>query len=211
MIALFAALLAATAIHSGNVNALVDHVLDAYGGAAAWSNVYVLRESGTVVPAMASGNGSMTRTWKRPDSLRVEIVYPSRTETRTVEGDRGTHDGKAAGAMELDAMRLQAARLALPYLLVERRTSVRDLGLQNGRHRLEVPLGGSLSLIVEIDPGSGRIVHSVSKANGIEFSTDYSEFRMQDSLLFAFREENSAQGTPTGTNELRRIEVNPLK
>ena len=58
MIALFAALLAATAIHSGNVNALVDHVLDAYGGAAAWSNVYVLRESGTVVPAMASGNGS---------------------------------------------------------------------------------------------------------------------------------------------------------
>ena len=206
-----AALLLATSVHTANLNALVNRVMDAYGGAGAWAKVTVLRESGAVVPAMGTARGRMNREWRRPDFLRVEIVYPSHTETRVVDGEKGTHNGKAVTGMGLDAMRLQAARLALPSLLAERLSSLRDLGVSGGVHRLEVPLGGKLSLTVDIDPASGRIVRSTGTAPGIEFSTAYSDFRKVDLLLFAFREDNSAQGMQTGTNELSRIEVNPLK
>ena len=52
---------------------------------------------------------------------------------------------------------------------------------------------------------------STSKTSGTEFSTDYSDFRIVDGLLFALREENTAGGTKTGTNEISKVEVTRVK
>jgi hypothetical protein len=64
-----------------------------------------------------------------------------------------------------------------------------------------------MTLTVEIDPATGRIVKSTGKATGVEFSTLYSDFRTVDGLLFAFREENSAGSTKTGMNQITTLEV----
>jgi hypothetical protein len=178
-----------------------------YGGAAAWSKVTGLHETGTVIPAMRPGEGKLTRDWQRPDKLRVEIAYPTSSEVRVVDGDHGTQNGKDATGMGLDAMRLQAARLSLPELLIEKRETLRQMG----DRVIEIPLAPSMTLTVELDPETGHIIKSTGKASGIEFSTSYTDFRSVNGLLFAFREENSAAGMKTGTNQLAKIEVTRAK
>lgn len=200
------ALLLAAALNT-NPDDLIARVMTAYGGAAAWSKVTALRETGTVIPAMRPDEGKLTRDWQRPGKLRVEIVYPTRTEVRDVDGEHGTQNGKEATGMGLDAMRLQAARLALPALLVEKRKDLRPIDDRT----IEIPLSPSMTLTVEIDPANGHIVRSTSKAAGVEFSTTYGDFRSVDGLLFPFREENSADGTKTGTNQLTKIEITRMK
>jgi len=188
-------------------DALVEKVIRAYGGAAAWESVVSFRQIGTVTPAMRPGEGKLTREWQRPDKLRVEIVYQTNTEVRVVDGDHGTQNGKEATGMGLNAMRLQAARLGLPLLLADKKSSLRAVA----EDTIEIALAPAVTLTITIDKANGHIIKSVGKAEGIEFSTNYSDFRMVDGLLFAFREENSAQGTRTGTNQISKIEITRVK
>ena len=182
------------------VDDLAQKVIRAYGD---WTHVASFQQSGRVVPAMGGGEGKLTREWTRPDKLTVEIAYPTHTEVRIVDGDHGTQNGKAAAGMGLDAMRLQAARLALPILLAEKRAALRSAGPNS----IEVPLDGNMTVTIEIDPATGHITKSTGRAEGIEFTTTYADFRSVDGLLFAFREENTAMRMPTGTNRLDSVSV----
>jgi hypothetical protein len=197
---IFAALLIATAVHAD----LVDDVIKAYGGAEAWSKVKSFRQSGTVSSPMRPAPGAVTRLWTRPDKLTFEVVYPSGKETRIVDGDHGTQNGKDASGMGLAAMRLQAARLAVPALLLDRRADVKA-----GDHVLEVAIAPGLTVTMEVDAKTNRVVRSVGKGEGIEFATTYADFKSVDGLLFPFSEENFANGTKTATTTLTKIEINP--
>jgi hypothetical protein len=187
---------------------VVGNVMKEYGGVAAWQKVTTIRETGTVVPTMRKGDGTATRFWQKPDKLRVEIVYQERTELRVVDGDHGTNNGKEVTGPGLDAMKLQAARLALPLLLVEKRSTLNDLGLRDGFRAIEIPLSASLTVTVDIDPKSWRIVRSTGKTSGMDFVVDYNDFRRVDGLLFAFSESGMAQGTPTAKTTLNAIVIN---
>jgi hypothetical protein len=187
---------------------VAGNVMKEYGGVAAWQKVTTIRETGTVVPAMGKGDGAATRFWQKPDKLRVEIVYPTRTELRVVDGDHGTNNGKEVTGPGLDAMKLQAARLALPLLLVEKRATLNDIGLRDGFRAIEIPLSASLTVTVDIDPKSWRIVRSTGKTMGMDFVVDYNDFRHVGGLLFAFTESGMAQGTPTAKTTLGAIVVN---
>ena len=186
---------------------LVEKVVNAYGGAAAWERVASYRETGKVTSAMRSGVGKLDREWKRPDRLRVEIEYPSHTELRIVDGDKGTQNGKDATGMGLDAMRLQAARLAIPLLLVQKRSELNSTSAST----IEIPIAKDVAVTIEVDPATGHILKSTGKAEGVEFTTTYGDFRKVDGLLFAFREENTAQGMTTGTNEISKVEISLRK
>jgi hypothetical protein len=184
---------------------IVDDVVAAYGGAAAWSKVKSFRQSGTVASAMRPAPGNVTRLWTRPDKLTFEVVYPTSKETRIVDGDHGTQNGQAASGMGLAAMRLQAARLAIPALLLDRRAEVK---VRDG-NVLEVAIAPGLTLTMDVDAKTKRVTRSVSKAEGMDFATNYGDFRSVDGLLFAFSEENFAGETKTATTTLTKIEVNP--
>src|SRR5664279_170800 len=145
-------LLLAPHARAQSLDDVVESVLKEYGGAAAWQKVTTIRETGQVVPAMGKGDGAMTRFWQKPDKLRIEIVYPARTELRVVDGDHGTNNGKEVTGPGLDAMRLQAARLALPLLLIEKRASLHDGGMRDGFRVIEVPVSTSLTVGMDIDP-----------------------------------------------------------
>lgn len=183
-------------------NDLVDKIVTAYGGAAAWQKVTSYHQTGSVVSKMRSDKGELDRVWTRPDKLRVEIRYPKKTELRELEGDHGTVNGKPAEAMFLEAMQLQLARLSLPLLLVQKRSVLKIVDANT----IEIPLDNGMTLKVEAD-GSGRILKTTGKATGIEFSTSYSDFRTIDGLVFAFREENTAQDMPTGDNVIDKVVV----
>jgi hypothetical protein len=209
----FAALLftlLAVPVFAYDFDRLVDNVIAEYGGAKSWKSVKTIDETGSITSMR--GHGAMTRTWRRTHDLRVEIAYSDHTEVRDLNGDHGTHNGKAVTGPPLDAMTLQWARLAIPLLLIEQRADVRDLGTREGLRLIEITLSNTLTVIAAVDPKTFHIVRSASKGTGggqtIEFVTEYSDLRKADGLLIAFSEENFAQGMKTGTTVIATAHVN---
>ncbi len=228
---LAAVLFAWPAVSSGadEVGELLRKSVDAYGGEKALANL-AFRESGTLTTTMGGAEaGTITRMYRRPDKLRVEVSLPGQApETRILDGKKGWQQGKKASGMVLGAMVLQAARFALPLNLFERRGELKDLGTatRDGRSLrvLELPLGADLSLTAEIDPATGRILRSTARTVGVmggksmsvggtagrmvvEFATTYDDFRKVDGILFAFREGNFAMGQRTGDTVLEKVEI----
>ena len=200
-------------------DALIDSVLAAYGGKAALAKVKAYRMEGTVTSVMR-GNGALVRTFARPDRLKITLDYPNHPEARILDGGKGWRsDGKGnmapADGFLLTSMVLQAARADLPWLLDERRATIKLLGPMDGGklQSLEIPLGGGLTLTVYADTATGRIVRSsgVLVAPGMKtnFATDYSDFRTVDGILFSFREANFASNQSTGDTVITRVVLNP--
>lgn len=202
------ALVTSPSARAQSLDDVVGNVMKEYGGTVAWQKVTTIRETGKVVPAMRKGDGATTRFWQKADKLRIEIVYPTEREVRVVDGDHGTRNDKEVTGPSLDAMKLQVARMALPLLLVEKRASLRDIGMRDGFRAIEIPVSASLAVTVDIDPKSWHIARSTGKTTGLEFSVDYSDFRRVDGLLFAFAEGGMAQGMPTAKTTLDTIVIN---
>jgi outer membrane lipoprotein-sorting protein len=157
---------------------------------------------------MRKGDGKVIRFWQKPDKLRFDVTYPTNHEVRVVDGDKGTRNDKEVTGPSLDAMKLQAARLALPLLLADKRASLHDLGTKDGIRTIEIPLSASLTLTVTVDQKSWHILRSAGKAGELEFVVDYSDFRRVGGLLFPLAEAGMAQGTPTANTKLDTIEIN---
>jgi hypothetical protein len=206
-VAILAALLLPPAALASDLDALVAKVVDTYGGSTAWAKVTSIDETGRVDPAMRKGPGAMTRKWSGAGNLRVEIVYPDKTEVRALENGKGTNNGRESSAMELDGMRLQAARLALPRLLADKKASLRDLGTKDNIRSVEIALDAPLTVTVDIDTVTGRIVRSVGRAKDVAFTTEYNDFRTVSGLLIAFHEGNSAMGMKTADIYLEKVEI----
>ncbi len=221
----------AASLGADDVGELLKKSVDAYGGEKALGKL-AFRESGKLTAVMRGGTGTegtISRIYRRPDGLRVEVTLPGETpEVRVLDGKNGWRQGQAASGMALDAMLLQAARFALPLSLLERRRELKDLGTatRDGKSLrvLELPLGGNLSIAAEIDPATGRILRSTARTVGVmggksmsvggtagrmtvEFATTYDDFRKVDGILFAFKEGNFAMGQSTGDTVLEKVEV----
>jgi len=201
-VAILAALLLPPTALAADLDTLVSKVVDAYGGSAAWAKVKRIEARGRVVPAMRKGDGAMTRTWSSNGNLRVEIVYPDKTEVRALEDGKGTNNGRPSNPMELDGMRLQAARLALPRLLADKKTSLR----LTAPNTIEASFEG-LTITAEVDPATGHIVRSTGRSGEMAFVTAYSDFRTVNGLLIPFHEENSAMGMKTADIFLESVEI----
>lgn len=218
----------AASLGADEVLGLLKKSVDAYGGEKALAAL-VFRESGRLVATMRGGKeGTITRIYRRPDQLRVEVSFPGETpEVRILDGKKGWRQGQKATGMPLDAMVLQAARFGLPLNLLQRRGEVKDLGTvaRDGKalRVVALPLGGNSSMTAEIDPATGHILRSTAKSAGgmggmsmsvggtpggeVEFATTYDDFRKADGILFAFKEGNFAMGQHTGDTVLEKVEV----
>lgn len=216
---LLVALSLADAASGEDLSALVRRTLDAYGGAEALAQGVAVRERGAVHPKQRHPGevGKLQRLFQGAARLRVEIDYSDGVrEVRVLDGPRGWRDGVPVAGPLLDSMAVQAARLALPQLLQEHAGALIDRGSvtrdEAERRRLELPLGGARSLVVEIDPATGRILRSVGRlamgeAGAMEFVTEYDDFREVGGVLFAFRERNFAGAVETAETVLESVEL----
>ena len=215
---LFLSFASSTAAAPGDIDRLVAQTVKAYGGENALRNAPAVRHTGKVTSRMRRGaTGSIVREFERPDKLRVVIQYPFETEVRVYDGKTGWRQGKVVTGPPFDAMVLQAARMDLPLILLERKKDLVDRGptAYEGMElrALELPLGSGLALTVEIDPASGRIVRSSGRGGDrgggapLEFVTRYMDYRTVGELLHPFREVNFANGVATGETILSRVEV----
>lgn len=212
---LFAALmLGLLLIHPAQADLPVAGVLakvtDTYGAKVPKA----MRETGTTT-SFRRGEGSLVRLFKAPDRFRIDITYGTGSESRALIGSNAWQQGNPANAAMRGAIALQAARLALPWSLLDRPASVVDLGavtVSGGRtwRALELPLADGLRLIVDIDTTSGRMMRSrgIQTVMGttIEFATEYSDFARNGEHLYAATEQHYAMGQHIGHSNIQRIE-----
>ena len=206
------------AVASGDVDRLVAKTVAAYGGENALRDAPAVRHVGEVTSRMRGGAaGRIVREFERPNRLRVAIRYGPETEIRVYDGKTGWRQGRVVTGPPLDAMVLQAARMDLPLILLDRQPDLADRGTTTYEgmevRTLELPLGSGLALTVDIDPASGRIVRSSGRGGDpgggvrLEFITRYMDYRVVGGLLHAFREGNFANGFVTGETTLSGVEV----
>ena len=214
----FSSAVASSDVASSDVDHLVAQAVTAYGGEKALRNAPAVRHTGQVTSRMRGGAaGGIVREFERPDKLRVVIRYASETEVRIYDGKTGSRQGRIVTGPPLEAMVLQAARMALPLILLDRKSALIDRGRTNYEGKevrtLELPLGNGLALAVDIDPESGHIVRSSGRGGNLgggvpmEFITRYTDYRIVGGLLHPFREGNFANGFVTGETTLSRVEV----
>lgn len=192
---------------------VVDRVVAAYGGEKALRAAVAVRQSGTVV-SPTRGKAAMTRAFAWPTSLRVEVAFPGEApEVRVLTSGAGWRNGERADGPKLVAMMLQAMRMGLPLLLLDRKASVTDGGAveRDGRplRALSLRLGANMALDVEVDTATWQLASSTGRSGPLTFVARYGDFRVVSGVLFAFREETEAMGSATGVTVLEKVEVLP--
>ncbi len=173
-----------------------------------------IRETGRTVSRMR-GEGSLLRIFQSPDKFRIEIDYPSGTESRTMVGTQAWTQNVPANSMQRGAIALQAGRIALPWNILARPEVAVDRGTAAATEGksvrvIEFPLEDQLKLVVDIDPDSGYILRSrgiqVVGDKTLEFAAVYSGFRKENSRVHAAHEEQFAMGMQMGYSVIEKVD-----
>lgn len=202
---------------SAGAGAWVDKVVAAYGGPAALKKMEASRLKYEVSAWMRGGVGRGTRDFLAPDSLRVEIAYPDRTEVRLLSGNEGWR-GDAATVEPVQgvprtAMVYQLLRANPPWALTTYRdkVSLTPDQTREGKTYKVLRLAWSSDLEVDFwaDAAGGRVtrVEALVRGGGmsISFATEYSDFRTVEGVLVPFTEENFASGRHAGTTKVQSV------
>jgi hypothetical protein len=206
------------AADQASTQAFLEQVISAQGGTDNLQKPKTMVQSGRIF-SLRRGDveGQVQRTLGRPDHFRIVISYPGEAaEMRILAGEEAWRDDTVAPAPLADAMRLQAARIALPYLLVTRQADFRDAGREDGQglgggalRYLELPLGEDLTLRVGVDESSGLILNTRGRMSmqgqHMDFVTEYSDHRSFNGVVLGTSEEQHAMGHPIGRTELDRV------
>jgi hypothetical protein len=195
---------------------LIRRSMAAYGGSRARVRLGKVRAVGVISSTLHPGEvGRFSRTFDRGRGLRIEVGFThGDPEVRILRGAQGFRYGEPAPAAVTAALQLEAARLELPALLLEREAQVQDQGdVKHEGQTLRV-LGLELSpgsrLECGIEPKTGRILYvrglAQSGPRELELFTVYRSFRVVDGVLVAFREEGYANDQPTGDVDIGSVE-----
>lgn len=205
----------ATTESTDTLEGLLARVERTYGDAA---RMQAVRQSGQLYSARREAPARVSRYYVYPDKLRIDIVFADgSTEQRLLNGDLGWRQGRESSGPSHAAMRLQAARIGLPRLLVERRDRLRELSssreTDESWRSVEVTLDESLRIVAHIDVETGRIIGSQgilgSSSAHLVFDARYDDFRAHNGALFAFKETHGVMGRMTGQTTLEHVELVP--
>ncbi len=202
--------------------ALVDQVVQAYGGAAQIERVVAFNADGFINASVRQKGGTYKRWFKRPRMLRVETAYPDRTETRVLNGQmawRYSNDTPMQGVEGPSrlAMVYQYKQLDLPYGLLKGRYNLRHMGTELvGNVATEVMAlsdDEGPNIRVHVD----RLSHYIVKVTGqIQFgpqtmvlAAEFSDFKLVDGTPLPFHIHNFAGGVPISETLISRYAVNP--
>jgi hypothetical protein len=210
----------AAADEGSEMSLFLERIQAAYGGPTAVAQLESYRAEGTVQRA-AGGAGIFVRDHRAPDTMKVEIGYPDRSELRLVVGGevwRGTRAGvtKVEGPLRV-AVIYQLLRSELPGVLLRNRDRLKDQGAvehQGGSHRLlALRWSDEIEMRYWVDEDSSRVTHVESTldlgAGQAVFATAYGDYREIDGVLFPFSETNYASGRHVADTRIDRLILDP--
>lgn len=210
-IALLSLMLAALAIlptRADDTQPLIDKVIATYGGEQAWRDVKAMAQEGSTYSAQRHFSGKTRRLYQHPGQMVIDIQYkPGDTELRQLDGNKAWNHGEPAPAALTQAAQLQAWRLVLPKLLIERRGEIKSLGQREDEsgqphEGLVLDLGQGMQIIMDVNIDSGRIMASWGMmemaGQRMEFASIYDDFRTVEGRLLSFKETHYAQSEYIG-------------
>lgn len=202
--------------------ALVDKIVQAYGGAAAIERITAVNAQGDIIALMRGAHGSYQRWFARTRMLRVETAYPNSSEIRILSGERtwSSNSGGLTRAVSGPghlAMIYQYKQLDLPYGLLKGRYNLRHLGREElaGQETevIEVWDDEGPSMRVNVDTASRYIVKVTGylfvAGSSTSLAAEFSDFRPIEGMPMPFRIRNYAGGAPISETTIRRYSVNP--
>lgn len=225
-IGLSAALLLSIPVHALERDtaslALVEKIVQAYGGAEAIERIVAVNAEGEIKTLMRDESGTYKRWFKRTRMLRVETVFPQRAETRLLDGEQvwrsagGSALKLASGPSHL-AVVYQYKQLDLPYGLLKGGYNLRYAGKDrlNGRETeaMEVWDDEGPPMRVNVDAASHYIVGvsgSLSQGgHSMALAVEFSDFRPVEGMPMPFHLRNHAGGRPVSETTIQRYTVNP--
>jgi hypothetical protein len=216
LVVLLCALLSLPAQADDDAQPLIDKIIAAYGGEAAWRATAGMRQEGSTYSQSRHFAGKTLRSYQHPGKMSIDIRYSDKdAELRQLDGDLAWNNGKVGPDAYVLASRLQAYRLALPLLLLDHRNQINSLGQrddENGHlhEGLTLELEQGLKIIMDVDVASGRIMGSwgMMEMDGkpMEFASLYEDFRQVDGRLLSFKESHYAMGDYIGYTLLEKVE-----
>ena len=195
-----------------DVQNVLDQLIRSYGGEYNLRKLDNMIQEWDLVALMGNRRGTDTRSVQTPGRLRVDLVYPGKSETRILDGDMAyvIFDGvtrEDVSVPQRDAMRLQLMRLYSPLVL---RDKIDSLSLKDEGDLLALSLvenGAHVHYLVNKKNWRIEKVAGMLLINGLEmkFLTEYSEFAVVEGVLVHQRENKFAGEVNTAVLQLRQI------
>jgi len=202
--------------------ALVDKVVQAYGGAVQIEQMVSLNADGFINAIVRNASGTYKRWFQRPRMLRVETVYPATSETRVLNGElawRITGGNLMTGAEgpARMAMIYQYKQLDLPYGLLKGSYNLRHAGSETiGKQATEVMDlwdDEGPAIRVNVDSTSHLIVkvtgHIEAGGHAMVLAAVFSDFRLVDGMQLPFHIDNYVGNTAISETVITRYAINP--
>ena len=211
--AFLTATLFAVALHAQTPSSevVVNKMIEAYGGEKNLEQLNNYEQSWHIETMTTDTNGTDTRAVHMPILLRTELVYPHKTEVRTLIKDYGTKQFgqkkvQAQGAM-LDAMKLQLMRLFHPLILQEK---LSDITLtETSEHYVLDLKGGSISSEYFVSKKSyfiEKVVgHLMMGAQEMAFLTLYDDYTSLNGVMLPRKEVKYAGSVNTAVMRLQKM------
>ncbi len=193
------------------IDELIDKMINSYGGEENLKRLYNYKQVWSVEFMTSDKSGYDNRTVKLPDYLRIEIIYPDRSEVRILNKGIGTKiiNGKTINAQGpmLDAMKLQLMRLYHPLVL---KSKIKSLTLtQNAKEYLLVLKSGDLSVEYVISKKSNLIKKVIGRLQmghqRMEFLTRYEDYKLVDGIMIPHKEIKFAGSVNTAIMKLKEM------
>jgi len=200
---------------------ILEKIIKTYGGRERLAKVVSVAAEGRITAFTRGDEGIYRRALQREGKLYVEILYKRSTERRILNGSRGFRGTgeqleEVFGPRYL-AMVYQYNELNLPYGFLDNSYAVSEIrkDVRNGEEvrvlKCTDHAGNAMEVFVSVE--NYRIVKSIGTfvmgPQTMSLSSEYSDFRSVDGILFPFRIDNYAGGFKISETILTRYSVNP--
>jgi hypothetical protein len=204
-----------------DVKALVDKVIEAYGGKEAIDRVKSIFIRGKITAFMPVDEGAYTIYFKMPGKLRVHIAYQNYTEDRILNGRRGYQGNDGVPLHEVSGIR---------YLSIAYQYKAQDIpyGLLHNAYRLSYKGKESVNAVpvevlgLEDEDGPSMKIYIdtknflIVKISGLFYvggtetslSSEFGDFRRLDGMEFPFTIVNYAGGQKVADTRMEEYKIN---
>lgn len=202
--------------------AVVEKIVQAYGGAAAIERIVAVNAEGEIKARMRGDQGSYKRWLRRSRLLRVETAYQRGAEVRILNGEQVWRSGGGGALKSISgpgalAVVYQYKQLDLPYGLLKGVYNLRHAGKEavDGVETevLEVSDAEGPSMRVNVDSASHYIVrvsgHITFGGAATDLGAVFSDYRLVEGVPMPFRVHNFAGGMAVSETVIHRYTVNP--
>lgn len=194
---------------------LIDTMIEAYGGEKNLARMDHYTQVWQIETKTSDTNGTDRREVHLPGYLKTELVYPHKTEIRTLENGIGTKQFgtqtiPAQGPM-LDAMKAQLLRLYHPGILKEKASGITVS--ETPEHYVLSLRADTLTSEYFVSRKSRLIDKVVGRlqmgAQTMEFLTLYEEYRSRSGVMVPHREVKYAGSVNTAVMRLGEMDFIP--